>query len=124
MLGVLSEFYAPEKQTIHAKGLDIGIYTNDFKNEFMSLTGIARYQNIDDPRFVIRNWMRNRDTIEFLGIWETLYNPNFKRAEFDTFRSEAGRNAFTPKVIKWCNEETEKQDRTHHSAEERISAAT
>ncbi|MDO4526979.1 MAG: KilA-N domain-containing protein [Candidatus Saccharibacteria bacterium] len=91
----------PIKETIHAKGLDIGIYTNDFKNEFISLTDIARYQNIDDPRFVIRNWMRNRDTIEFLGIWETLYNPNFKRAEFDTFRSEAGKNSFVISPEKW-----------------------
>ncbi|MBQ3309075.1 KilA-N domain-containing protein [Candidatus Saccharibacteria bacterium] len=91
----------PAKETIHAKGLDIGIYTNDFKNEFISLTDIARYQNIDDPRFVIRNWMRNRDTVEFLGIWETLYNPNFKRAEFDTFRSEAGKNSFVISPEKW-----------------------
>lgn len=91
----------PIKETIHAKGLDIGIYTNDFKNEFISLTDIARYQNIDDPRFVIRNWMRNRDTVEFLGIWETLYNPNFKRAEFDTFRSEAGKNSFVISPEKW-----------------------
>jgi hypothetical protein len=89
------------KETIHAKGLDIGIYTNDFKNEFISLTDIARYQNIDDPRFVIRNWMRNRDTVEFLGIWETLYNPNFKRAEFDTFRSNAGKNSFVISPEKW-----------------------
>ena len=91
----------PIKETIHAKGLDIGIYTDDFKNEFISLTDIARYQNIDDPRFVIRNWMRNRDTVEFLGIWETLYNPNFKRAEFDTFRSEAGKNSFVISPEKW-----------------------
>ena len=89
------------KGTIHAKGLDIGLYTNDFKNEFISLTDIARYQNIDDPRFVIRNWMRNRDTVEFLGIWETLYNPNFKRAGFDTFRNEAGKNSFVISPEKW-----------------------
>lgn len=91
----------PIKETIHAKGLDIGIYTSDFKNEFISLTDIAKYQNIDDPRFVVRNWMRNRDTVEFLGIWETLYNPNFKRAEFDTFRSEAGKNSFVISPEKW-----------------------
>lgn len=89
------------KDIIHAKGLEIGVYTMDFKSEFISLTDIARYQNIDDPRFVIRSWMRNRDTIEFLGVWETLYNPNFKRTGFDTFKNEAGRNAFTMSPEKW-----------------------
>ena len=53
------------KETIHAKGIDIGIYTTNFENEFISLTDIAKYRNEDDPRFVIQNWMRNRNTIEF-----------------------------------------------------------
>lgn len=52
------------KETIHAKGIDIGIYTTNFENEFISLTDIAKYRNEDDPRFVIQNWMRNRNTIE------------------------------------------------------------
>lgn len=47
------------KETIHAKGVEIGIYTADFENEFISLTDIAKYRNEDDPRFVIQNWMRN-----------------------------------------------------------------
>lgn len=89
------------KETIHAKGLEIGIYTNDFNNEFISLTDIARYQDIKDPRFVVRNWMRNRDTVEFLGLWETLHNPNFKRAEFDTFKNEAGKHAFVISPELW-----------------------
>ena len=55
-----------QKETIHAKGLEIGIYTNDFENEFISLTDIARYRNNDDPRYVIQNWMKNRHTIDFL----------------------------------------------------------
>ena len=53
------------KETIHAKGIDIGIYTTNFESEFISLTDIAKYRNEDDPRFVIQNWMRNRNTIEF-----------------------------------------------------------
>ena len=61
------------KETIHAKGIDIGIYTTNFENEFISLTDIAKYRNEDDPRFVIQNWMRNRNTIEFLGVWEELH---------------------------------------------------
>lgn len=54
------------REIIHAKGIDIGIYTKDFENEYISLTDIAKYRNDNDPRFVIQNWMRNRNTVEFL----------------------------------------------------------
>ena len=56
------------KVTIYAKGIDIGIYTTNFGNEFISLTDIAKYRNEDGPRFVIQNRMRNRNTVEFLGV--------------------------------------------------------
>ena len=92
----------PIKATIHAKGIDIGIYTNDFQNEFISLTDIAKYRS-DDPNATICNWMRNRDTLEFLGLWETLHNPDFKPLEFEGFRSQAGLNAFTMSPSKWIN---------------------
>ena len=72
------------KDIIHANGIDIGIYTQDFENEFISLTDIARYKS-DDPTAVIQNWMRNRDVIEFLGLWERLHNPDFKPLEFEGF---------------------------------------
>ena len=75
---------------LHVKGIDVGIYTEDYRNEYFSLTDIARYRNSDDPRFAIQNWMRNRNTIEFLGLWESLHNPSFNRVQFDTFRTEAG----------------------------------
>ena len=90
----------PIKDTIHAKGFDIGIYTTDYENEFISLTDIARYKS-DMPHDVVKNWMRSRETIEFLGIWESLHNPNFKQVEFDLFRKEAGLNAFTMSPTKW-----------------------
>ena len=61
------------KDTLHANGIDIGIYMQDFENEFISLTDIAKYKS-DDPTAVIQNWMRNRDVIEFLGLWENLHN--------------------------------------------------
>ena len=67
------------KEVIHANGIDIRIYTTDFQNEYVSLTDIAKYKNSEAPRFVIQNWMRNRDTIEFLGLWEILSNLDFKR---------------------------------------------
>ena len=90
-----------KKDTIKAKGFEIQVYTKDFKNDFVSLTDIARYKNTDDPRFVIQNWMRNRNTLEFIGLWEILNNPNFNRVQFDTFRNEAGLNRFTMTPSKW-----------------------
>lgn len=83
------------KEQILAKGFAIQIYTEDFKNDYISLTDIAKYKNTDDPRFVIQNWMRNRNTLEFIGLWEVLNNENFNRVQFDTFRNEAGLNRFT-----------------------------
>ena len=88
------------KDTIHANGIDIAIYTQDFENEFISLTDIARYKS-DDPAAVIQNWMRNRDVIEFLGLWERLHNPDFNLLEFEGFRKQAGANAFTMSPKKW-----------------------
>ena len=90
-----------KKEKISAKGFDIEVYTEDFKNDYISLTDIAKYKNTDDPRFVIQNWMRNRNTLEFIGLWEALNNPNFNRVQFDTFRSEAGLNRFTMTPGKW-----------------------
>lgn len=88
------------KETIHAKGFDISIYTMDFENEFISLTDIAKYKS-NVPNDVIKNWMRSRETLEFLGLWETLHNPDFKPVEFDGFRKEAGLHAFTMSPSKW-----------------------
>ena len=70
------------------------------ENDYISLTDIAKFKS-DDPAAVIGNWMRNRNTIEFLGIWESLYNPMFKLLEFEGFRKEAGLNAFTLSPQKW-----------------------
>ena len=89
------------KDQISAKGFSIQVYTEDFKNDYISLTDIAKYKNTDDPRFVIQNWMRNRNTLEFIGLWEVLNKPNFNRVQFDTFRNEAGLNRFTMTPGKW-----------------------
>ena len=72
------------------------------ENDYISLTDIAKYKS-DDPTAVISNWMRNRNTIEYLGIWESLYNPHFNPLEFEGFRKEAGLNAFTLSPQKWIN---------------------
>lgn len=90
------------KEMIHANGIDIGIYTEDFQNEYISITDIARYKS-DNPTAVIQNWMRNRDVIEFLGLWETLHNSNFKPIEFEGFKNQAGANAFTMSPKKWID---------------------
>jgi len=90
-----------KKDTIEAKGFAIQIYTEDFKNDYISLTDIARYKNVHEPKDVVKNWLRVRDTIEFLGLWETIHNPSFKGVEFDSFRKEAGINAFTLSPQRW-----------------------
>ena len=93
-----------KKDTIEAKGFAIKIYTEDFRNDYISLTDIARYKNMHEPKDVVKNWLRVRDTIEFLGFWENIHNPNFKGVEFDSFRKEAGTNAFTLSPQRWIED--------------------
>lgn len=71
------------------------------KEDFISLTDIARNKNAEEPKDVVKNWMRSRTTIEFLGLWEQLNNPGFKGVEFDSFLFEAGSNSFTLSPTKW-----------------------
>lgn len=91
---------AIKKDTIHAGGIDIGIYTTDFKNEYISLTDIAKYRSIQ-PSITIHNWLRGRDVVEFLGLWESLHNPEFKLIEFDKFKKDAGTNAYVFSIKDW-----------------------
>jgi hypothetical protein len=86
---------------ITVENTEIAIISND-DNDYISLTDIARYKT-DDPTAVISNWMRNRNTIEYLGLWETLYNPDFKPLEFERFRRQAGLNVFTLSPQKWID---------------------
>ncbi len=90
-----------KKETFQAKGLSIEVYTEDYKNDYISLTDIARYKNKEEPKDVVKNWLRNKEVIIFLGLWEKLNNPNFKGVEFDTFKNEAGSNAFTLSPQRW-----------------------
>ena len=71
------------------------------KNDYFSLTDIARYKNSEAPADVVKNWLRRKDTIEFIGLWEKLNNPNFNVVEFDRFKNEAGHNYFTLSPKKW-----------------------
>ncbi len=84
---------------INVLSKEITVQTRD-EQDYISLTDIARYKEADRIDHVIQNWMRNRNTIEFLGIWEQLYNPEFKPLEFEGFKRQAGLNSFvlTPRL--------------------------
>jgi len=73
------------------------------KEDYISLTDIAKKVNEKEPRFVIQNWMRNKDTIDYLRLWENIYNPNFNRVGFEAVKSESGHNRFTMSPTKWIN---------------------
>lgn len=72
--------------------------------EYISLTDLARYADEDDPRYPIQNWMRNKDVIAYLGLWEKLNNEDFKGVEFDAFKNDAGSNKFKISPQKWIKE--------------------
>jgi len=72
--------------------------------EYISLTDLARYANSDEPKIPIQAWMRNKDVIAYLGLWEKLNNENFKGLEFTTFEKEAGKNSFYMSPQKWIKE--------------------
>ena len=86
------------KTTIEVKGSSITILSRK-EEDYISLTDIARYKNAEHTDDLVRGWLRNRNTVEFLGVWERLNNPGFKPVEFDGIRMEAGLNSFalTPK---------------------------
>jgi len=83
---------------------DVNIRTMTVNSiDYICITDIAKQKNEIDPNGVIGNWMRNRNTIEYLGLWETLYNPSFNPLEFEGFRSQAGLNAFTLSPTQWID---------------------
>jgi len=81
--------------------VDVLIINN---KEYISLTDLARYADSEEPRLPIRDWMRNKEVISFLGLWEQLNNENFKGGEFTTFKNEAGSNKFKMSPQKWIKE--------------------
>ena len=91
------------KSELDVKGSKINVVRVD-GYEYISLTDLARYADEDDPRYPIQNWMRNKDVISYLGLWESINNENFKGVEFDTFKNEAGSNKFKISPQKWIRE--------------------
>ena len=88
------------KQKINVNEIEIVLYKQN-EEEFISLTDMAKFRDSERTNYIIQNWMRTRSTIEFIGLWEQLHNPNFKRIEFDAFRNESGSNSFTLTPKKW-----------------------
>lgn len=87
---------------INANGTEISVMNPEYsRDDYLCLTDLARKKNPYEPKDVVKNWLRLRSTIEFLGLWEQLYNPSFKGVEFDTFKNEAGSNAFTLTPQRW-----------------------
>ncbi|WP_316843080.1 KilA-N domain-containing protein [Pedobacter psychrodurus] len=85
---------------INVQGVDIILY-EDNEHDFISLTDIARHKDPENTDTIVQNWMRNRNTIELLGFWETIYNPGFKPLEFEGFRKKAGLNSFVMTPKRW-----------------------
>lgn len=82
------------KDTIHANGIDISVYSEDLQNDYISLTDIAKKREGEYPGYVIQNWLRNKSTVAFVGLWELIHNPNFNCVEFEAIKNESGLNRF------------------------------
>ncbi len=91
-----------KNKKIEVKGVEVA-YTQTKQEDYICITDIAKFKSPDAPRDIIKNWMRNKNTIELLGLWEKLNNPNFKQVEFDLFRNEAGYNHFVLSPQKWIS---------------------
>ena len=90
------------ESVIHAEGVDISVVTTvGSEDDYISLTDMAKHRNPEFPADVVKNWLRLRSTIEFLGLWEQLNNPEFNMVDFDQFKNDAGSNAFVMSPQKW-----------------------
>src|SRR3990172_13439358 len=87
-----------KSKTINVKGTEISIIQKG-KDDFISLTDMVK--NFEDGLSLIEKWLRNKNTIEFIGIWEQIYNPDFNSLEFEGIKNEAGLNRFTLSAKKW-----------------------
>ena len=90
------------KTTIEVKGSPVTVLSQK-EEDYISLTDIARYKNAEHTDDLVRNWLRNRNSIEFLGVWERLHNADFKPLEFEGFRNRAGLNSFVLTPRQWID---------------------
>lgn len=91
------------KSKIRAKDIEISVISSAKKDDYISLTDIARYRNSEYPGYVIQNWLRNRATVDYLGLWEEINNPSFNYLEFEAIKNEAGANSFVLTPKKWVD---------------------
>jgi hypothetical protein len=89
-----------KRKTIQVKETAISIFQGE-QSDFISLTDIANHKDAANTDSIIQNWLRNRNTIELLGFWELMYNPDFKPLEFEGFKKQAGLNSFVMTPKKW-----------------------
>jgi len=89
-----------KKQEVTVQGNSVSILKQE-NDDYISLTDIARYKDSQRSDYILQNWLRNRSTIEFIGLWEQIHNPNFKSIEFDGFKNEAGSNSFSLTPSRW-----------------------
>lgn len=89
------------QKKIIVESTEISVVLKPQEQDFISLTDMAKYRDEARTNYIIQNWMRNRNTIEYLGVWEQLHNPNFNSIEFDAFKNEAGLNSFTLTPKQW-----------------------
>ena len=89
-----------KNKTINVKGRTIILFEKD-SQDFISLTDIARYRDAERSDYILQNWMRNRSTIEFIGLWEQFNNPDFNSIEFDGIKNLSGSNGFSLTPKRW-----------------------
>ena len=86
---------------INANGTEISVLLQGNENDYICLADMARYKDKQRTDYIIQNWLRSRSTIEYLGVWEQLHNPNFNPIEFDGFRNQAGLHSFSLTPKEW-----------------------
>lgn len=101
---VLLHRYQVNKATIDANGLAVEVRYGGASGDFISLTDIAKYKTSENPGYVIQNWMRTRNTVRFLGLWEHFHNPDFNYLEFEAIEREAGLNSFVLTPKRWVEQ--------------------
>lgn len=90
------------RETINANGTPVSAFYDDkTKKDYLSLTDIAKYKNPEAPNDIIKNWLRTKNTIEYLGLWEQMYNPNFNNEGYNDLLIQAGSNTFVISPKKW-----------------------
>jgi hypothetical protein len=89
-----------KNKTITVEHFDIALYSKN-EDEFISLTDMARYRDTERTNYIIQNWLRTRNAIDFCGLWEQLNNPKFKSIEFEAFKNHSGANSFSLTPQKW-----------------------